>query len=112
MHGDRVVQPGGDAPAGRILGQVAGFSLLDSANLKVLLFVGVLNTVLSLFYYLRVVKVMVMSPEPLYRNARRIPLFSMAGSYCAMLTLPVVLWFFLPNGLLRWAHTAASALFR
>jgi NADH-quinone oxidoreductase subunit N len=98
---------------------LAGFSAkwpvflsLVSANLKVLLLVGILNTVLSLFYYLRVVKVMVMSPEPLYRSAPRIPLLSLTGSYCALLTLPVVLWFFLPNGLLRWAHTAASALFR
>jgi NADH-quinone oxidoreductase subunit N len=98
---------------------LAGFSAkwpvflsLVSANLRVLLIVGILNTVLSLFYYLRVVKVMVMSPEPLYRSAPRIPLFSMAGAYSLLLTSFLVFWFFLPNGLLTWAHAAALALFR
>jgi NADH-quinone oxidoreductase subunit N len=87
------------------------FISLISAKLWVLLFVGILNTVLSLFYYLRVVKVMVISPAPLYRDAPRIPLASMAGSYCLLLTSPVVLLFFFPNVLLSWAHAAASALF-
>ena len=36
---------------------------------------------LSLFYYLRVVRVMVFSPEPLHRQAPEIPLTSMVGSY-------------------------------
>jgi NADH-quinone oxidoreductase subunit N len=97
---------------------LAGFSAkwpvflsLISANLRVLLIVGVLNTVISLFYYLRVVKVMVMSPEPLYRAAPRIPATSMACSYCMLLTLPIVLWFFMPNKLMTWAQAAASALF-
>jgi NADH:ubiquinone oxidoreductase subunit 2 (subunit N) len=71
-----------------------------------------LNTVLSLFYYLRVVKVMVFTPEPLYHEAPEIPLTSMLGSYCLLLTLPVVLLFFIPSGLLRLAHAAADAFFR
>ena len=87
------------------------FVALISAKLWVLLFVGALNTVLSLFYYLRVVKVMVISPKPLYRDPPTIPLTSMAGSYCLLLTLPVVVLFFMFSGLLDWAHAAASALF-
>lgn len=87
------------------------FLALISAKLWVLLLVGALNTVLSLFYYLRVVKVMVVSPEPLYRRAPTIPLSSMAGLYCLSLTLPVVVLFFMLNGLLLWAKMAASALF-
>ena len=35
----------------------------------------------------------------------------MVGSYCALLTVPVVALFFLLGGLLNWAHAAASALF-
>lgn len=81
------------------------------AGFWALIFVAILNTVLSLFYYLRVVKVMVISPEPLYRSAPTIPLFSMVGSYCAMLTFPVVALFFQLGGLLNWATAAASALF-
>jgi NADH-quinone oxidoreductase subunit N len=92
--------------------KVTIFVALISAKLWALLFVGILNTVLSLFYYLRVVKVMVMSPEPLYRGAPRIPLFSTAGSYLLLLTFPVVFWFFFPGGLLDWANAAAAALFQ
>ena len=43
--------------------------------------VGVLNTVLSLFYYLRVVKVMVIDPEPADRTAPEIPLSSLPGVF-------------------------------
>ena len=35
----------------------------------------------------------------------------MVGSYCLLLTLPVVLLFFMLSGLLHWANAAASALF-
>jgi NADH-quinone oxidoreductase subunit N len=75
-----------------------------------LLAIGALNTLLSLFYYLRVVKVMTLSPEPLYRPAPTIPLLSMAGSYCMVLTIPVVLLFFFAGGLMTWARAAAFTL--
>ena len=88
------------------------FSALVQAELWTLLFVGVLNTVLSLFYYLRVVKVMVFSPAPLYRDPPTIPLTSIIGSYCLLLTFPLVLLFFLLSGLLRWANFAAFTLFQ
>jgi NADH-quinone oxidoreductase subunit N len=88
-----------------------GAARTASPGLWALLAVGLLNTVLSLFYYLRVVRVMVLSPEPLYRPAPTIPLTSMVGSYCALLTLPVVLLFFELGGLLEWAKAAASTLF-
>jgi len=86
------------------------FLSLVKAKLWFVLAVGALNTVLSLFFYLRVVRVMVFSPEPLYRPAPRIPLSSMAGSYCAMLTVPVVALFFLVGGLMNWAHVASLSL--
>jgi len=98
---------------------LAGFSAkltilyaLVEANLWPLLMIGVLNTVLSLFYYLRVVIVMIYSPEPLYREAPTIPLLSIAGSYCALLTAPLIALFFLLDRLLLWAGAAASSLFR
>jgi NADH-quinone oxidoreductase subunit N len=87
------------------------FGALVQAKLWLLLFIAAINTVLSLFYYLRVVRVMVLAPEPLYRPSPVIPLTSMVGSYCVLLTLPVVALFFLLGGLLNWAHAAASALF-
>jgi hypothetical protein len=60
---------------------------------------------------LRVVRVMVYSPEPLHRPPIVIPLRSMIGSYCVMLTVPLVVLFFLLGGLLNWGGAAASALF-
>lgn len=92
--------------------KLAIFGALVQSKLWWLLFVGAVNTVLSLFYYLRVVKVMVFSPEPLYREAPEIPLTSVAGAYCAALTFPIVLLFFMFGPLLSWANAAACNLFR
>jgi NADH-quinone oxidoreductase subunit N len=99
-------------PLAGFQGKLVIFYALIRANLLPLLLVGILNTVLSLFYYLRVVKVMIFAPEPLYREAPAIPLLSVAGAYCAFLTAPVVVLFFMISGLLTLANTAASALFR
>jgi len=97
-------------PLAGFAGKLFIFASLLNAKLWIVLGVGLLNTVLSLFYYLRVVKVMVMAPEPLHRPAPTIPLTSLAGSYCMFLTTFVVALFFLVDGLLNWAHAAASAL--
>ena len=51
----------------------AAFAALLDAQLYLLLVIGGLNTVLSLFYYLRVVKVMVLETEPVERPAATIP---------------------------------------
>ena len=98
-------------PLAGFAGKWVIFYSLVQANLLPLLMIGVLNTVLSLFYYLRVVKVMIFSPEPLHRPAPEIPLRSLVGSYCALLTVPVVAMFFLMDRLLYWANAAASNLF-
>jgi len=98
-------------PLAGFLAKWAIFLALVKANLWALLFIGALNTVLSLFYYLRVVRVMVMHRLPEERAAPLIPLWSMAGSYCALLTAPLIVLFFLVGGLLNWAAAAASTLF-
>jgi NADH-quinone oxidoreductase subunit N len=98
-------------PLAGFQGKLVIFYALIQAKLWPLLFVGVFNTVLSLFYYLRVVKVMALSPQPLHRAPPVIPLSSMVGIYCFALTMPVVALFFVPGGLLNWAYAAASALF-
>jgi NADH-quinone oxidoreductase subunit N len=87
------------------------FGYLVSARLYLLLVIGGLNTALSLFYYLRVVKVMTMEPEPRDRLPVNLPLVSPAGVYLALLTLPVVvlgIWF---DSLNVWARAAAQSLF-
>jgi NADH-quinone oxidoreductase subunit N len=87
------------------------FGSLVQAQLWALLLVGAINTVFSLFYYLRVVRAMVFSFGSLQNSPPTISLQSAIGSYCAVLTAPVVVLFFVPSGLLKWAQAAASALF-
>jgi len=97
-----------------LAGFAAKFSIfyaLFDARLLGLLAIGVLNTVLSLFYYLRVVKVMTFDPEPEGRPATaRIPLCSAAGAFCLAVTLPVVILGIYWNFLFEWAKIAASTL--
>ncbi len=85
------------------------FAALMDAGLLALLAVAGLNTVLSLFYYLRIVKVMILQPEPENRPAAEIPLGSTPGMYCAVLTLPLLLLGVWWNGLFFWAEKAAEA---
>ena len=80
------------------------------APLLALLCVGVLNTVLSLFYYLRVVKVMTLEPESEERPTAVIPLSSTPGAYCLILTAPIVILGLSWNGLFDWAEEAARTL--
>jgi NADH-quinone oxidoreductase subunit N len=77
-----------------------------------LLIVGVLNTVLSLFYYLRVVRVMIVAPEAEDRPAPEIPLASIPGVFAAVLTAPLILLFVFWDGLFQWADWAARFLLR
>jgi NADH-quinone oxidoreductase subunit N len=55
-----------------------------------LLVVGGLNTALSLFYYLRVIKTMSIDPEPPHRPAVGFSLVSLRGAFVVAVTLPVV----------------------
>ncbi len=64
-------------------------SLITDPQLYVLLVIGGLNTVISLVYYLRVVKVMTIDPEP---QDRVLPSFSMltpGGVFIVLMTIPV-----------------------
>lgn len=87
------------------------FGYLVDAHLYTLLVIGGLNTALSLFYYLRVVKVMTIDPEPLDRLPMRQSGYWAAGVYLVLLTLPVIvlgIWF---NDLNVWARAATNGLF-
>ncbi len=88
------------------------FAAVYDAGLLLLLAIGLLNTVLSLFYYLRVVKVMVLTPEPDDRPAPEIGLWSAPGTYCLIVTIPLVVLGVWWNGLFDWAEAAASTVLR
>ncbi len=90
---------------------VDGYQVTGSLYLIALLVVGGINTAISLFYYLRVVKVMTMDPEPEHVRPRSLSLASMPGTYIVVLTAPLILLFLSWDALNNWTIAAASHLF-
>ncbi len=75
-----------------------------------LLVIGGVNTAISLFYYLRVVKIMTIDPESdVAATATPIPL--LAGTFVVALTLPVLTLLLYTNTLNEWTLQAAKNLF-
>lgn len=72
----------------------------------VLLVVGGVNTVISLFYYLRVLKVMTFDPPPADRAGEAFPLVSLPGAVVTALAVPVVLLGLFWSGLYAAAQLA------
>jgi NADH-quinone oxidoreductase subunit N len=97
-------------PLAGFAAKFAVFARLFDARLLTLLVIGGLNTVLSLFYYLRVVRVMIISPERAERPAPVIPLWSIPGAYCAVLTVPLLALFVWWDGLYQWVQAATKSL--
>lgn len=97
-------------PLAGFVGKYALFASLANARLWLLLVIGGLNTAISLFYYLRVVKVMVLAAPPDNRPAPAISLSSPAGFYVALLTLPVIVLGVFGDGLFVLAERAARTL--
>ncbi|MBN2024323.1 MAG: NADH-quinone oxidoreductase subunit N [Pirellulales bacterium] len=97
-------------PLAGFAGKFAAFAAVYDAGLISLLVIGLVNTVLSLFYYLRVVKVMALAPESEEHPAAEIPLGSTPGVFCLALTVPLVVWGIWWNGLFTWAQAAAALL--
>jgi NADH-quinone oxidoreductase subunit N len=83
----------------------SGFYLL------LLLVVGSLNTALSLFYYLNIVKVMTIDGEPTDRRPFAFADVSLPGAYLWLITLPTVALIINWDGLNRLAQAAARYLF-
>ncbi len=74
----------------------------------VLLVVGGLNTVISLFYYLRVIKVMTFDPPPAERATEAFPLVSLPGAVVTALVVPVVALGLFWSGLYAAAQLAGA----
>ncbi len=87
-----------------------GYSVTGSRLLLFILVMGGINTAISLVYYLRVVKVMVMSPEPERGAAFHWSMISSAGLYITLVTLPIILFFLQWSTLDEWTRTAAKCL--
>jgi NADH-quinone oxidoreductase subunit N len=107
----------GMPPLAGFAGKLVIFSTLvdgmqtDARGMMIaLLLIGGMNTVIGLFYYLRVVKVMTFEPEPKNRVPFSFPLLSFPGAYVVAISLPVLLLGIWWNDLYQWAHRAASQL--
>lgn len=74
----------------------------------VLLVVGGLNTVISLFYYLRVLKVMTFDPPPSDRAGGEFSLVSLPGAIVTALVVPVVVLGVFWSGLYACAQLAGA----
>ncbi len=107
-------------PLAGFLGKFAIFAALaqswqNTGNgfLLVLLIAGGLNTAISLFYYLRVVKVMTIDPEldSAVPAASGAPISLLAGTFLALLTIPILTLLLYTNGLNEWSLAAAAQLF-
>ena len=88
----------------------AAFAALLDARMYLLLVIGGLNTVVSLFYYLRVVKVMMLEAEPEAQPAPDIPLFSVPGVCAVVLAGTMFLLFVRWEGLWTIGRVAGRAL--
>lgn len=84
-------------------------SLAEAGMLTVLLIAG-LNTVLSLFYYLRVIKVITLE-EPRSSQPVDLPVFgSINGMFVLALTLPLLVFGVFAEPILSWAMESAKSL--
>ncbi|NIP84834.1 MAG: NADH-quinone oxidoreductase subunit N [Planctomycetales bacterium] len=98
-------------PLAGFLGKLVIFAGLVDAGMYTLLMIGGVNTALSLFYYLRVVKVMTMDAEPDQRGPVSFSMLSVAGMYVAVVTAPVLFLIVQWDGLNQWALAACQHLF-
>ncbi len=89
---------------------VEGYFTTGNHWLTGLLLVGGLNTLLSLFYYVRVAKVMVIGPASDV-VAKPMSLVSLRGAFIVLVTAPLFLLFLFWNGLGEWAIAATRNLF-
>jgi NADH-quinone oxidoreductase subunit N len=104
-------------PLAGFLGKFAVFAALTdawkqtgNAYLLTLLILGGLNTAISLFYYLRVVKVMTMDPE-LDSSPASSSVSFLATTFVALLVIPIVTLMIYVDKLNDWMLAAARQLF-
>jgi NADH-quinone oxidoreductase subunit N len=106
----------GMPPFGGFMGKFMVFySVVEAARLSpvmwAILAVGLLNTVFSLFYYLRVLKHMFLDPLPESARPVDVPLSSDAGRYVVLVSLPVFALGIFVDSISGVAHDVANWLF-
>ena len=97
-------------PLAGFMGKLVIFASLVDAGMYWLLFIGGVNTAISLFYYLKVVRVMTFDPGPEDRSPPRLRLVSVPGVFTMLMTAPILLLIIQWNGLYQWAETACRTV--
>lgn len=104
-------------PLSGFLGKFAVFAALvrswwatADGYLLALLVVGGVNTAVSLFYYLRLVKIMTMDPDPATRGPVALPLVSLPGVFLVLVTVPTAVLITCWDFLNKFAWEAARQL--
>ncbi len=103
-------------PLGGFIGKLLIFASLYDAgyvhwSMWALLAIGGLNTVLSLFYYLRVLKTMYLGERPANAPVVSFPALSSAGLYVMLVTVPIVVLGLHVQLVSNAARRAAEVLF-
>jgi NADH-quinone oxidoreductase subunit N len=103
----------GMPPFGGFVGKLMVFySVVEAANLNpvmwAVLTAGIVNTVFSLFYYLRVIKFMFFAPVPEQARTVDVPVLSDAGWYVLFVSLPVFGLGIFVNWMSDLAHDVAK----
>src|SRR5690606_32013837 len=99
-------------PIAGFWGKVAIFLALIKVGgpiMYTLLVIAGLNTAISLVYYLRVIKVMTIDPDPDSRGPVALPFFPVA--YTVAVTAPVLIFGVWWDGVYRFARAASLHLF-
>jgi NADH-quinone oxidoreductase subunit N len=99
----------GIPPLAGFFGKYQIFLALVSAKLWSLLAIAGLNTVVSLYYYLRVVKIMAIDPEPDTRRPATLAFIPI--TYIVLVSLPVLIFGLWPEDLNALARVATEQLF-
>ena len=99
----------GIPPFAGFIGKLLIFYSLVEAKLWTLLVIAGLNTAVSLYYYLRVIKIMTIDPEP----AQRLPatMSFIPGAFVVAVTIPLFALFIGWDSLNAMAQAAAQQLF-
>ncbi len=97
-------------PLAGFMGKLVIFASLVDAGMYWLLFIGGVNTAISLFYYLKVVRVMTFDPEPEGRPPLRLRFVSLPGLFTMLMTAPVFLLIIQWNGFYQWAEAACRTV--
>jgi NADH-quinone oxidoreductase subunit N len=99
----------GIPPLAGFFGKYQIFASLVAAKMWAVLLIAGLNTAISLYYYLRVVKIMTIDPEP--ESRRPVTMSYIPATFIVLVSLPIVILGIWPESLNTLARVATGQLF-